>query len=112
MRVLPAHRYVLPDRVVILEVDEQQHRYASAALCEREREFQILDDLRAWDCYAVLVRFNPTQKNANPWSHLFSYSFLYRETFLRFLQLFAGCELLTRRCLGARACPRTGQEGV
>lgn len=59
--------YVLSDRVVILEVDEQQHRYASAALCEREREFQILDDLRAWDLYAVLVRFNPTQKNTNPW---------------------------------------------
>ena len=63
----PDFMWVLPDRVVLLEVDEHQHKYSTSATCEREREYRIADSLRREQKHIVLVRFNPDQKNVSPW---------------------------------------------
>ena len=63
----PDFLWVLEDRVIILECDENQHKYASSATCEREREYRIADALRDAGKFVVLIRFNPDQKNVSPW---------------------------------------------
>ena len=52
--------YALQDRVVFLEVDENEHRY-NVAECERKREQQLQEGVPA-DMFVVLVRFNPTPR--------------------------------------------------
>jgi hypothetical protein len=52
--------YVLKDRVVILEVDENEHRY-NIPECERKREQQLADSVTA-GMYVVVIRYNPMAK--------------------------------------------------
>ena len=52
--------YVLEDRVVFLEVDENEHRYNSPD-CERRREQQLADSVPEGK-HVVLVRYNPLAK--------------------------------------------------
>ena len=52
--------YVLEDRVVFLEVDENEHRYNSPD-CERRREQQLADTVSEGK-HVVLVRYNPLAK--------------------------------------------------
>jgi len=56
--------YVLKDRVVILEVDENEHRYIMPE-CERKREQQLADSVTA-GMYVVIIRYNPMAKGI-PW---------------------------------------------
>ena len=62
----PDFCYVLPDRVVILEVDEHEHRYNTPE-CETRRELELLDAVPA-DKHLVIVRFNPNPKRSDFWS--------------------------------------------
>ena len=63
----PDFLWVLPDRVVILEVDENEHKYSSSATCEREREYRIADALQKEGKYVIMLRFNPDQRHTSPW---------------------------------------------
>ena len=49
----------------MLEVDENMHRMSSAPMCERAREYTLLDDVLESEGSSkslVIVRFNPDQK--------------------------------------------------
>ena len=56
--------YVLEDRVVVLEVDENEHRY-NMPECERKREQQLADSVTG-GMYVVIIRFNPMPRGI-PW---------------------------------------------
>lgn len=65
----PDFVWCLTDRVVILECDEQQHKYNTSSTCEREREYKLADALRKEGKYVIFVRFNPNQdpKRISQW---------------------------------------------
>lgn len=66
----PDFLYSLQDRVVVLEVDENMHRMSSAPMCERAREYTLLDDVLESEGSSkslVIVRFNPDQKGVPAW---------------------------------------------
>jgi sugar-specific transcriptional regulator TrmB len=62
----PDFCYVLPDRTVILEVDESEHCYNTPE-CENRRMTEIQDDAPP-GTYIVIVRFNPNPKRGDVWS--------------------------------------------
>ena len=64
----PDFVYVLEDRVVVLECDEQEHKYGSVSpTCEREREYRILDSIKDTGRHLAIIRFNPNQKHVSQW---------------------------------------------
>lgn len=62
----PDFCYVLPDRVVILEVDENEHRYNTLE-CETRREHELLDAIPS-EKHLVIVRFNPNPSRGDMWA--------------------------------------------
>jgi hypothetical protein len=69
-QIRPDLVWVLDDRVVLLEIDEHGHR-AYNPVCERNREFRILDAVseRAPGKQLVIVRHNPHASCADWLSH-------------------------------------------
>ena len=62
----PDFCYVLEDRVVVVEVDENEHRYNSTE-CEIRREQEILESIPQ-QLYLVVIRFNPNPKRCDIWT--------------------------------------------
>ena len=72
--------FVLKDRVVILEVDENEHRY-NIPECERKREQQLADSVTE-GMYVVIIRYNPMAKGV-PWmQNLVKLARVLREAFV------------------------------
>ena len=62
----PDFCYVLEDRVVVVEVDENEHRYNSME-CEVRREQEILESIPK-KMYLIMIRFNPNPKRCDIWT--------------------------------------------
>ena len=72
--------YVLPDRVVILEVDENEHRYNTPER-ETRRQLELLNAVPA-DKHLVIVRFNPNPKRSDMWPAIEQLGSKLREAFV------------------------------
>jgi hypothetical protein len=77
----PDFVWVLQDRVIILECDEQSHKYSGSETCEREREYRIADALKGEGKFVIMIRFNPDQKNVSPWKQFENLGKTLRECF-------------------------------
>ena len=100
--------YVLMDRVVFLEVDENEHRYNSPE-CERKREQQLADSVPR-EKYVVLVRYNPLAKQRTFMQNLETLAEKLREGFVSddvklatdgIHRIFVGYQMATIRRLDA-----------
>jgi hypothetical protein len=100
--------YVLMDRVVFLEVDENEHRYNSPE-CERKREQQLADSVPGGK-YVVLVRYNPLAKRRTFMQNLETLAEKLREGFVSddvklatdgIHRIFVGYQMATIRRLDA-----------
>jgi len=72
--------YVLKDRVVFLEVDENEHRHNNPE-CERKREQQLADSVTN-GLYVVIIRYNPLAKGIPWFRNLEKLAIVLREAFV------------------------------